>query len=38
MQLHHSGATVAQIRAAIDKKYARQYPTATPTPKPPARK
>jgi Protein of unknown function with PCYCGC motif len=38
MQMHNSGASVAQIRTAIDQQYAARFPTATPTPKPPAKK
>lgn len=38
MQMHNSGASVGAIRAAIDQKYGTRYPTATPTPKPPATK
>ena len=38
MQMFNSGASTSQIRAAIDQKYAARYPTATPTPKPPAGK
>jgi hypothetical protein len=38
MQMHNSGAAVFQIRATIDQKYAARFPTATPTPKPPAKK
>ena len=34
-QLHTSGATVRDIRAAVEDKYAR-YPSQTPTPAPPA--
>jgi hypothetical protein len=36
MQMFNSGASAAQIRTAIDQKYASRFPTATPTPKPPA--
>lgn len=36
MQMFNSGASTPQIRAAIDQKYASRFPTATPTPKPPA--
>lgn len=35
MQMFNSGASAAQIRTAIDQKYASRFPTATPTPKPP---
>src|SRR3954469_8002405 len=37
MQMHSSGASVTQIRAAIEKKYAGQYQFHTPTPQPPAK-
>jgi Protein of unknown function with PCYCGC motif len=33
-QMHASGATVADIRRAIDLKYKAEYPTSTPTPHP----
>ena len=36
MQMFNSGASTAQIRSAIDQKYAGRFPTTTPTPKPPA--
>jgi hypothetical protein len=36
MMMHNSGASVAAIREAIDKRYA-DLPTRTPTPKPAAR-
>jgi len=32
MQMHASGAGAADIRAAIEKKWAPNYPTSTPTP------
>jgi len=35
MQMHNAGASVAEIRAAVDKRYAAA-PTHTPTPMPPA--
>ena len=35
MQMHNSGATVAEIRDAIDKKYDTYSRPHTPTPKPP---
>ncbi|MGH9347348.1 MAG: PCYCGC motif-containing (lipo)protein [Vicinamibacterales bacterium] len=35
MQMFNSGASTAQIRTAIDQKYASRFPTSTPTPKPP---
>lgn len=38
MQMHNSGASVAQIRTAMDQKYAARFPTKTPTPMPPAKK
>jgi hypothetical protein len=38
MQMHNSGASVTQIRTAIDQKYASRFPTKTPTPLPPAKK
>jgi hypothetical protein len=37
MQMHNSGASLAEIRAAIDKRY-EAAPTHTPTPMPPARR
>ena len=37
MQMRNSGASVAQIRTAVDEKYAARFPTSTPTPKPPAK-
>lgn len=37
MQMYSSGASVTQIRAAIDKKYAGTYQFHTPTPIPPAK-
>ena len=36
MQMYSSGASVTQIRAAIEKKYAGTYQSHTPTPQPPA--
>jgi hypothetical protein len=36
MMLHNSGAPVAAIREAIDRKYASHFPSSTPTPRPPA--
>jgi Protein of unknown function with PCYCGC motif len=33
-QMHSSGATVADIRRAIDQKYKSEFPTSTPTPHP----
>lgn len=35
-RMHASGANAASIRAAVDRKYASQFPSSTPTPKPPA--
>jgi hypothetical protein len=35
MQMHKSGASVAQIRAAIEGTYRSQYDTITPTSPPP---
>src|SRR5262245_18127828 len=35
-QMHASGASVAQIRATVEKEFAPSFPTMTPTPKPPA--
>jgi hypothetical protein len=37
MQLHKSGASVAEIRDAIDKKYNTDSRPHTPTPKPPVK-
>jgi hypothetical protein len=37
MQMHKSGASVAQIRAAIEGKYRSQYETMTPTSPPPSK-
>jgi len=37
MQMYSSGASVASIRDAIEKKYAGTYQNHTPTPQPPAR-
>jgi hypothetical protein len=34
MTLFNSGAKPAQIRAAIDQKYASHFPSSTPTPRP----
>jgi Protein of unknown function with PCYCGC motif len=34
-QMHASGASVAQIRAAVEKEFGPSFPTMTPTPKPP---
>ena len=31
-QMHRSGASVADIRKAVDTKYRAEYPTSTPTP------
>lgn len=38
MQLYNSGADVQSIRASIERKWAPQYPSKTPTPPPPAKK
>jgi hypothetical protein len=35
MLLFNSGASVTSIRAAIEKRYGGQFPSSTPTPKPP---
>jgi uncharacterized protein with PCYCGC motif len=35
-QMHASGASVPQIRATVEKEFAPNFPTMTPTPKPPA--
>ena len=35
-QMHASGASVADIRAAVDREFGPLSPTSTPTPKPPA--
>lgn len=35
MQMHASGATVRDIRAAVESKYASRFPRMTPTPSPP---
>ena len=35
-QMHASGASVADIRAAVEKEFAHNFPSMTPTPKPPA--
>jgi hypothetical protein len=35
MQMHASGASVMDIRSAIDRKYRSEFPTSTPTPMPP---
>jgi hypothetical protein len=37
MTLFNSGNSVAQIRAAIEKKYGSYFPTSTPTPRPPSK-
>jgi uncharacterized protein with PCYCGC motif len=37
-QMHASGASVQQIRAAVEKEFLPTAPTMTPTPKPPAPK
>ncbi len=38
MQMYNSGASIEEIRAGIDRKYAALYPGSTPTPKPPSGK
>ncbi len=38
MTLFENGASVSAIRTAIDAKYAPHFPSATPTPRPPAGK
>lgn len=35
-QMHSSGASVTQIRAAVDKQFGGLYPSKMPTPHPPA--
>jgi len=37
MQMYSSGASVTQIRAAVEKKYAGTYQSHTPTPQPPSK-
>jgi len=37
MQMYSSGASITQIRAAVEKKYAGTYQFHTPTPQPPAK-
>jgi hypothetical protein len=32
MQMHSSGAGIADIRSAIERKYRSSFPTMTPTP------
>lgn len=34
-RMHALGANASSIRAAIDRKYASQFPSSTPTPRPP---
>lgn len=34
-RLHKAGVPLADVRAAIDRKYRTEYPGGTPTPKPP---
>lgn len=36
MQLQASGASVSDVRSAIEAKYAERFPRITPTPEPPA--
>ena len=38
MQMHNSGASVAQIRKVVDQQYAARLPSKTPTPLPPVKK
>jgi len=38
MQMYSSGASVRDIRAAVEKKFAGQYQNHTPTPQPPPAK
>jgi hypothetical protein len=38
MQMHASGASVRDIRAANEKKWGANFPSHTPTPLPPAGK
>jgi hypothetical protein len=35
MTMFNAGASVTEIRAAIEKKYAPHFPSSTPTPQPP---
>jgi Protein of unknown function with PCYCGC motif len=35
-QMHASGASVRDIRAAVEKEFGPKFPTMTPTPKPPS--
>jgi hypothetical protein len=35
MQMHASGASVRDIRAANEKKWKPSFPNSTPTPQPP---
>jgi hypothetical protein len=37
-QMYASGASVRDIRAAIDKEFVPKFPSQTPTPRPPALK
>lgn len=37
MQLRASGASVGDVRAAVESKYAARFPRMTPTPSPPSR-
>lgn len=34
-RLHKAGVPLADVRAAIDRKYSTEYPSGTPTPRPP---
>jgi hypothetical protein len=38
MQMYASGASVRDIRTAVEKKFASQYQNHTPTPQPPPAK
>jgi hypothetical protein len=37
MQMYSSGASVADIRAANERKFGKQFPSSTPTPPVPAK-
>jgi hypothetical protein len=37
MQMYSSGASVTQIRQAVETKFAAKYQFHTPTPQPPAK-
>jgi hypothetical protein len=34
MQMHRAGSPIADIRRAVEQKYAYRFPTMTPTPPP----